>query len=413
MSNIKFNPSNQVSQPALRKAQPKQQSPLNKVETKVVEPQENVSLSSPVVNQEQKASTPIAVEKPAKEPVVKRREPSGEMAQMLQDIQSPSGIERPGVGPNGTIVMMSDDSFVPPKQTETLSPGESVLKQVAASVEKEAKESKDAKGSKSRANQMKAGTATHAGPLEIVEVAGVKAYKAAKAAKEIITEKASAVAGEVTPEMVVDGVQATQSTKLVSEVGSHAGKLSMGMETALKVAGGASAILAPIMIGLGLKEFNEGRKEKSADKMLEGAAATTVGVRSGVAAAVMGKMAGVVKLGAEATAVAKTALPVLGVAHGVLDIAIGARQVAKGKTTKGLLNIGFGSAVTATVLLGLGLPGVGVAATIMGAKIVHGVASSRKEKKAKAAAEQQQQAAQPQAQVAKPELAAKSAEQQT
>ncbi len=172
-----------------------------------------------------------------------------------------------------------------------------------------------------------------------------------------------------------------------SQVANH---LSTGLEVALGFGSVASGALAVPLLYNGVKELKAGIKEKDTEKTLEGVGNLAVGTRSAAAATVMAGMLSTSELVTTAAGVASQFLTPLGVVHGVIDGVLGVRDIAKGKTTEGLLKIAVGTAVTAAALGG-GLPAIITAGVFLGAKVVYKAVTKNSEKKASETAASGQQ----------------------
>lgn len=256
-------------------------------------------------------------------------------------------------------------------------------------------------------------------------VAEAKSHGASHAAGHAVTEAkghaASHVAGEVKSEVAhglaeatgqakaegttmaaetaQDLAQVTQSghaklSEAAGDVAEHgadaAHHLSTGLTTALATSAAASGGLGAVMLYKGGKELAHGVKEKDGEKIAEGVGGLAVGARSVAAASVMTSMVSSSSTVAQVASVASQTLTPLGVLHGAIDVGIGVKDLTKGKTTEGLLKVGFGTSVIAGAVVG-GIPLTLVALGFLGAKVGHAVAKGRQAKKAAKEAEAQQQ----------------------
>lgn len=380
-----------------------------------------------------------------------------DMAEMLKNIETPMGQLELVATPNGVALAMMDEITSPTHSTSLDRSIEGATPEVTKEHHhgeahghghghSQAPNAHMGGHLGSEAVELKAHAAHHGhevahhGSHHAAEAVSHKvAHGAAETGAHVKNHALAETVEELTsPEIVTDTLQTAQNQstghgvhELAEAAGDHSSALGLGMEVALWGATAASGILAPIMIKHGAKELAHGlsaRKEAKAevkaaqaelkqaqggeaaglaeqklekaqkaqaaatDQILEGVGSSVVGGRSAVAGLVTAGMAtGTHIVG---PVLSKVLLTSTGVVHGGIDIALGARNVARGETTKGVLEMGFGSAVIATAAFGAGLPGVAVAGAFLIGKIAHGVISKRKAKKAAAAQQAEQQQAQ-------------------
>ncbi|MBI3924544.1 MAG: hypothetical protein HY319_03315 [Armatimonadetes bacterium] len=164
-----------------------------------------------------------------------------------------------------------------------------------------------------------------------------------------------------------------------------------GLMTGAVVAGvvGSVAVGAALTV-LGTRQLKQGIEEKNPEAIMEGSGAIIVGARSGLTAASLADIVTNSPAIDALASVAHVALAPLGVAHGALDVAMGAKdiydgaikpltnggEVHKHETIKGSLGVGLGVSLIATALGG-GLPALGVALVFLGGKIGHRIYVSR------------------------------------
>lgn len=230
-----------------------------------------------------------------------------------------------------------------------------------------------------------AGYAGHAETLSAASEIGADGSMTASEATEALADARHVFRDSIVekhPELSLDGAE-------------HADKAGW-LEWAAPAATVASAILAPVLLSMGVKEYREGVKHNDLDRKLEGAGAITVGVRSGISALVTGKASmkvlGLSKwlpdLGPVAGPIVGTAtkfaLKGLGVAHGAIDVALGVRNIRRGKITKGVLETALGVSLMAA---SVGAIGVAAPVVLLVAKIGHTVIENKLEAR-KARAEQ-------------------------
>jgi hypothetical protein len=165
---------------------------------------------------------------------------------------------------------------------------------------------------------------------------------------------------------------ATEGTHLAAE-GSHVAS----HVSALLVGGAiASGVVAAGMTALGIHSIKEGITHKDKEKILEGSGETILGAKSAASALTMaGHGAGEGILGAIAHG-AHTVLTPLGIAHGAIDVTLGAKKIYDGKKHKdkgemleGFLEMGQGVAIGGAALGG-GVPAILIAMALLGTKML-------------------------------------------
>lgn len=159
---------------------------------------------------------------------------------------------------------------------------------------------------------------------------------------------------------------------IVDVVSSSAAEL--GAKAALGAIGGAAAYgaVSVFITAAGAKELAEGIREHDKNSIMSGTGNLTGGISSGLSTAAEAVTA---LNGASAfTQVAGAIAAPLGIASGAIDIVSGTQKTVSGiknhdknKIITGLLNVGYGTAMTAAVCVG-GLPALAVAGVLLAAK---------------------------------------------
>lgn len=159
---------------------------------------------------------------------------------------------------------------------------------------------------------------------------------------------------------------------VVDVVSSSAAEL--GAKAALGAIGGAAAYGAAsvFITAAGVKELAEGIRNHDRDSIMGGTGNVAGGISSGLSTAAEAVTA--LKGASAFTQVAGAVAAPLGIASGALDIVTGTQKTIggiknhdKNKIITGLLNLGYGTAMTAAVCVG-GLPALAVAGALLAAK---------------------------------------------
>lgn len=191
---------------------------------------------------------------------------------------------------------------------------------------------------------------------------------AAEAAQQLHQSGSAGVDGAISQ---VQNAHGATQVHGAGELASHG--MSTGMQIATGLIGGLSGVLGVFMLKHGWKDFKAGREHKDLEHTIEGANSMVVGTRSvaaGLTAA--GHIAHGGVLGAIGS-VAQVTLAPLGVIHGVVDAGIGVKDVAVGiknkdvgKIFKGSMGTGLGTCLVVSALGG-GLPALlGAGAFLVG-----------------------------------------------
>ncbi|MBQ7503609.1 hypothetical protein IJT93_13020 [bacterium] len=175
------------------------------------------------------------------------------------------------------------------------------------------------------------------------------------------------------PETVQAGVPLDLSApNIVDVISSSAAEL--GAKAALGAIGGAAAYgaVSVFITASGVKELADGIKNHDRDSILGGTSNLTGGISSGLSTAAETVTA--LKGASAFSQVASVVAAPLGIASGALDIATGTQKTIggikdhdKNKIISGVLNVGFGTAMTASAVIG-GLPALVAAGVLLAAK---------------------------------------------
>jgi hypothetical protein len=137
----------------------------------------------------------------------------------------------------------------------------------------------------------------------------------------------------------------------------------------------ASGVVAAGMTVLGAHSLYCGIRDRDTEKILEGTGETILGAKSAASALTMAAHGATEGLLGTVAHGAHMVLTPLGVAHGLIDITLGIKKItearesgSRGQLLEGMLEIGQGMALGASVLGG-GLPAIGIATVCFGSKI--------------------------------------------
>jgi hypothetical protein len=191
--------------------------------------------------------------------------------------------------------------------------------------------------------------------------------------------------------MNAHGVEATDTGGEIhgaaNELAHHG--MSTGMQVATGLIGGMSGILGIFMLKHGWKEIKEGRKHKDVEHAIEGGNSMVVGTRSVAAGftAAGHLVHGSGVLGAIGS-VAQSTLTPLGVIHGAVDAGIGIKDVAigiktkdAGKIRKGTLGTGLGTCLILSAVGG-GIPAIVGAGVFLVGKVANSIYDTKQKAKA-------------------------------
>lgn len=282
---------------------------------------------------------------------------SPDMAQMLDDIQRAQ--ERDEVALTAPAAAAPAETPAPPK-AEVVA-GTDLPTAVATHALHHA-------GHEKKANGM---TGAHLG-LEAGEMVAKKAGMLADGAHAAAAAKAH-VAVEAKVHAAAEGAHA------LSDVAEASSLLATGIAV-----GGAigSSLIGIGMLALGGAQIREGVHKKDREQIAEGTGEVLLGVRSGAAAVALAGHSAHGVLGAVAHAAHAVLMP-LGIAHGAIDTALGARKIYQGvqqkdrtKVTQGALGAGFGVALIASAVGG-GIPAVVTAGVFLVGKVAHKALAGR------------------------------------
>lgn len=358
----------------------------------------------------------VLAEAKQEKPPLRTPRPGSDMAQMLEDIQNPTGQQRIITGDNGvTLTVLEDVSSVPDPPEKPLQP-----KATSKSEKPEEGQAVGAVQTAQDMNDLADGLLQSASPAQ--EITGSVSEAIATTGAD--TTEASAPTLEAL--LQTQGGEATQSTAEMASEGlsTAAPELNQGLQVGMLAAAGASLVLAPFLLVGGVKKFITGRKQRKVaalttklagrakertqspevrelaesalkraeitksegtDNLLKGTGTTLMGARSLLAAATTsGLVTGTQLVG---PAISGALLAGSGVVAGGIDVVLGVRDIARGKTLKGSLGIGFGVAVGA-VALGAGVPALIATGALLLGKIGVGLKERKEAKKAAEAAQQ-------------------------
>lgn len=167
--------------------------------------------------------------------------------------------------------------------------------------------------------------------------------------------------------------------------GQQAGHALSGWLTALTgTLAAGSGVLGVVLLKTGIQGAREGIRHKDSLHTIEGVNTAVVGTRSLAAATTMtGHLFHGSEILTAAAGIAKSTLTPLGVFHGAVDAGIGVKQVYDGvkagdtgKITKGGLGVGLGVSLVAAAVGG-GIPALVGAGIFLTGKVVHGLHQRR------------------------------------
>lgn len=217
------------------------------------------------------------------------------------------------------------------------------------------------KEAKSNLSQTASSTAGHEAKTDLSAATGHAAEHSAKADLSGVANQAAEHSAKVD----------------VSELSAHAAAAG-GTVSATLIAGAVGAgVISGAMLILGVGNIKNGVKQNNKEKILDGSGECIVGLKSGaMALSIAGHGAGEGLISAVGH-YAQVALAPLGIIHGTIDLALGAKKIKEGIEKKdkhivfeGILEGGQGVAIAAAGVCG-GLPAIVAASSFLLVRMAH------------------------------------------